>query len=689
MSLLLASLESVINTKKEYITALKEMGLYTVKDLLFHFPRHYEQLSESKLLLRVQEGEKISLVGEVHKIRDIPTKKPKFTLTAGEFYDMEGNKAELTWFNQPFVKRSVPQGILVRLSGKVKRQYGKIKIMNPRVEREAKVKVHTRGMIPVYPQHDVITSKWLREKIHPLLYLIKDLPELLPSELIKQENLVSKAEAIQEIHFPTHTQKLERAKDRLAYEELFIYQLNALLKKQQWKKSRHESSLIQAVKMDVDFVKNFFSTLPFTPTGAQKVAIYEILQDFAKPYPMIRLLEGDVGSGKTVVAAVALLNAVTHGYQAAIMAPTEVLARQHLSSMVNFIEAYEQKFPLNRSINIQLLAGSLKPKEKKQVQLGINEGLVDIAIGTHALIQDSVRFSKLGLVIIDEQHRFGVKQREVLMKQGSPHVLNMTATPIPRTLATVAYGDQDLSVLNEMPPGRQPITTEVIAPEGRARINEFIAEQVKSGDQVYVICPLIDDSEKLEVKSVKAEFERLHDVFPEFKIALLHGKLKAEEKDQVMTDFKEKKTDILVSTSVIEVGIDVPNATIMLIEGAERFGLSQLHQFRGRVGRGSKSSYCFLCTSQSWQKSYDRLKAMVECSDGFKLAEIDLKLRGPGEVYGVRQSGLPDLKLANLSNGVLVARVRKAAENYMDSDFVRNDSALKQAIQSLDYKGKN
>ncbi|MBN2096358.1 ATP-dependent DNA helicase RecG [Candidatus Peregrinibacteria bacterium] len=679
-------LDEVIRTKRDYIKALRDMNLHTVEDLLLYFPRTYEDLSESKPLLQVKDGEKVSLQGMLYGMKTVPTRNRRIKIIKAMFYDTYGNGAEVVWFNQPFVKRTVPMETDVTVSGTVKYQYGKATIQNPRVERMGEVQVHTAGMVPVYPQHEVITSKWLREKIHPLLYLTKEFEEVLPSEILDEEGLMGKGEAVKEVHFPTNQKRLERARDRLAYEELFLLQLHAVQRKQEWKQSREKDSLIKEVKMDVQFVKNFFSTLPFTPTNAQKVTIFEILSDFEKPYPMMRLLEGDVGSGKTVVAVTALLNAVLHGYQAAIMAPTEVLARQHADSIGQLIQNYEVKFPLKKPINIQLLIGSLKPKEKKVIQDGINNGQIDILVGTHALIQESVRFPRLGLAVVDEQHRFGVKQREVLMKQGSPHVLNMTATPIPRTLAMVAYGDHDLSVINEMPPGRQIIITKIVPPEHRVQVNRFIADKVQKGEQVYVICPLIDDSEKMEVKSVKAEYERLHTVFPDFKIGLLHGKLKSEEKEAVMRQFKEKEIDILVSTSVIEVGVDVPNATIMLIEGAERFGLSQLHQFRGRVGRGKKQSYCFLCPSPDAQGSYERLRAMVECPDGFKLAEIDLKLRGPGEVYGVRQSGIPDLKIANLANGVLVVRVRKAAEHMVESEKLDKHPVLKSMLVRLKKK---
>jgi len=673
-------LSQAISTKKEFLKALEEMGIFTVEDFLLYFPRAYDDLSQLKTLLQVKDGEKATLRGILTGIQNSRTKSRK-TLTKALFFDTHGNGAEVVWFNQPFLLRMLPQDAEVIVAGKIQYQsrnsrfenrdskfYSGIPtIINPEVEPIKDMQIHTAGLIPVYPEHGVISSKWIRTKLHPLLQYVSQFEEILSPEIVAEEHLIPKVEAVREIHFPSSKERLEKAKDRLAYEELFLLQLNAVQRKMEWRASRPKNSPIHEVVMNVDFVKNFLSILPFVPTGAQKVAIYEILRDFEKPYPMMRLLEGDVGSGKTVVAAVALLNAVLQGYQAAIMAPTEVLARQHMISMTKFVAAFEAKFPPEKPINIQLLIGSLRAKEKNAIHDAIAAGLVDIVIGTHALVQEHVKFPKLGLAIVDEQHRFGVKQRDMLVRQGAPHVLHMTATPIPRTLAMVAYGDHDLSVLNEMPPGRQPIETKVVPPERRTQVNLFIADKIKKGEQAYVICPLIDESDKLEVKSAKAEFERLTAIFPQFRVGLLHGKMKSEDKESVMREFKDKQIDILVSTSVIEVGIDVPNATIMLIEGAERFGLSQLHQFRGRVGRGSQKSYCFLCTSVSAEGSFERLRAMVDYTDGFKLAEIDLKLRGPGEVYGVRQSGIPDLKIANMSNGVLVSRVRKAAEHLIET----------------------
>ena len=650
-------LEAALSTKKEYILALKEMEIFTVEDLLLYFPRAYEDLSEFKGLHEAKDGEVITTKGFLQGIRLVPTKNRKMKLVKAMFYDQAGYESEAVWFNQPHLMRTLPMDKEVVISGKVQWSYGKITLQSPVVERARETQIHTGTTVPVYPQHDVITSKWLREKIHPLLYLTKDLPEVLPKEVLEEEKLMPKAEAVREIHFPSSSEKLEAARERLGYEELFLLQLEAVKRKKAWQESRDDEE--SKMPLDPEFVKAFFATLPFTPTNAQKIVIYEILKDMERSFPMMRLLEGDVGSGKTMVAVMAALQAVKYGYQVAIMAPTEVLARQHLISFSKFLDTYSD-------INLQLLVGSLKTAEKKQVTDAIANGQVQIAIGTHALIQEGIDFDKLGLVIIDEQHRFGVKQREVLMKQGSPHVLNMTATPIPRTLALVAYGDQDLSVINEMPPGRMPIETKIVPPEHRQQVYQFLDGRIEKGEQVYVICPLIDDSDVLEVKSVTREFERLEARFPNRKVGLLHGKMKPEEKEAVMQAFKDNKINILVSTSVIEVGVDVPNATIMLIEGADRFGLSQLHQFRGRVGRGKVQSYCFLYTDSTSEQTVTRLRAMTEHTDGFMLAEIDLKLRGPGEVYGIRQSGMPDLKVANLMNGILLDRVRKAAEAFVD-----------------------
>jgi ATP-dependent DNA helicase RecG len=680
-------LDAALSTKPEYILALKEMGIWNIKDLLLHFPRTYEDISEYKSISFAKNGEKVTVKGRLHGIKIIPTKNKKIKLIKAMFYDNYGYEAEVSWFNQVFLLRTLKMDTDVILAGKVEYKYGKYLISSPKVETPKSTQIHTSSMVSVYPQHEVITSKWLREKINPLLHLTKEFKNLIPDEIREEEGLMNKSEAIKEIHSPTSPKKIQKAQDTLGYEELFLIQLNAVKTKEEWKESRTEDSPISKIPLNPEFVKAFFSSLLFTPTNAQKISIYEILKDMERPFPMMRLLEGDVGSGKTVVAVMSILQAVQNGYQTAIMAPTEVLARQHLISFAKMIGEFEHKYPSKKQINIQLLTGSLKAGEKKSVVDGINNGQVDIAIGTHALIQKNIEFKKLGLVVIDEQHRFGVQQREVLQKQGSPHILNMTATPIPRTLAIVAYGDQDLSVLNEMPPGRQEIITKVVPLNDREQVYRFVEDKIQKGQQMYIICPLIDESDTLELRSVKQEFENMKNRFPQFKIGLLHGKMKADEKNAVMQEFKDNKVNILVSTSVIEVGVDVPNSTMMIIEGADRFGLSQLHQFRGRVGRGEKQSYCFLYTDATSGTTVTRLKAMVDHTDGFKLAEIDMQMRGPGEVYGVRQSGIPDLKMANLMNGLLLNRVRKSAEKVIeDSPDLKKYPLLLEKVGELRRK---
>ncbi|MBI5412290.1 ATP-dependent DNA helicase RecG [Candidatus Peregrinibacteria bacterium] len=702
-------LDEAIRTKSDYFKFLKEMGILTIQDLLFYFPRAYEDLSHFKRVAEVKDGEVVTLQGVLKTLRNERTRTRK-TITRGLFCDDGGSAIACVWFNQPHLIRMVPVNAEVVVSGKVARSYGStgavrsygsmggdLTLQNPEVELKKEAQIHTGRLVPVYPQHERITSKWLRTKIHPLLYLTKDLPEILPDFIREREKLMSRSEAVREIHFPTSegsqtfaSLQLKKAKDRLAYDELFLLQLRAVMAKRAWQQSGLAVKTTRTIPLDVELVKRFFKSLPFTPTGAQKVAIYEILKDMGKPFPMMRLLEGDVGSGKTIVAFMAMLAAVSAGFQVVLMAPTEVLARQHFGTIQRLLDGFGAGLGMDKACLVPtipapaLLIGSMKTAEKHAVMNGLKDGTIFIVVGTHALIQEDVQFRQLGLAVIDEQHRFGVKQRDMLIAHGGPHVLNMTATPIPRTLAMVAYGDQDLSVLNEMPSGRQTIITKVVPPEHVGTVHRFVADKIRKKEQVFVICPLIDESDVLEVKSVKREFEHLQkEVFPEFRVSMLHGKLKSSEKEAVMQSFVEGTTDILVSTSVIEVGIDVPNATMMLIEGADRFGLSQLHQFRGRVGRGKQQSYCFLYTQSNSAAAFARLKAMTEFSDGFRLAEMDLKLRGPGEVYGVRQSGIPDFKLATLSDGVLVARIRKTAEELLDEDlYLDRYPMLKKAIQA-------
>ena len=532
-------------------------------------------------------------------------------------------------------------------------------MMSPQYEAVRKKQLHTARLVPVYHERDKISSKWIREKINPLLKGAQLLEDCMPGEMIEAEGLMSYGQAVRTVHDPKSEEDLLAARRRLAFDELFMLQFAALKRRYEFRKKAKD--LGKKIVIDEAVSARFYEEFGYELTGAQQRVIDEISKDLTSPYPMMRLLQGDVGAGKTVVAAFGLVQAMNSGFQAALMAPTEILARQHYESVSALLKPF--------GFNIQFLMGSLPEKQKKAVSRQVATGTVDLVIGTHALIQEGIQFKNLGLAVIDEQHRFGVKQREKLQEQGSPHVLSLSATPIPRTLTLVLYGDQDVSILDELPPGRQEIITRVVPEKKRRDAELWIADHVKKGRQVFVICPLIDESDVIEVKAVTTEFERLNnEVFAEFKLGLLHGKLKSAEKEEVMNQFSGGEIDILVSTSVVEVGIDVPNATIMLIEGAERFGLSQLHQFRGRVGRGEYQSYCFLFTDSYGEESRMRLGSLEKNTDGFKLAEIDLAMRGPGEVYGVKQSGIPDLKMASLGDTDLIKRVRTAAADLVMKD---------------------
>ena len=654
-------LSKAISTTKAHLVLLENMGLETVRDLLLYFPRTYEEHMPAASISDLRTDRINTIEAKIIDVSAHMSPKTRKWIYKALLEDSMGFEFEAVWFAKPYQLNANPEGKKKVFVGKAKFDYGKFTLQSPKIENQASA-TGEKEIVPVYPATEKITSNYLLGKIKPLLKYVKEFEETLPEEVLKEEDLISRVEAIKQIHFPTSDKLLEEARERLAFEELFAVQMDALERKKEFQENAEKFDI--AIPLDPDFIKSFFETLPFTPTNAQKISIFEILKDMEKEIPMSRLLEGDVGSGKTLVAATAALCAIKAGFQVAVMAPTEVLAQQHFRGITELFEKFDP------SIKTGILIGSQKKKEKQESLFGILNGEIDLIIGTHALIQEHVAFQKLGLAIIDEQHRFGVEQRKKLAANGNPHTLNMTATPIPRTLALVAYGDQDLSVITEMPPGRQTIITKVVPAAGRLEISRFIDSEIEKGRQVYVVCPLIEGSKSetmTEVKSVTEEHDRLKELFPHRNIGLMHGKLKSDEKDQVMQDFKNKVTDMLVSTSVIEVGVDVPNATIMLIEGSERFGLSQLHQFRGRVGRGEHQSYCFLFTSKNNGKDNERLQAMEQFSDGFRLAEIDMRLRGPGEVYGVRQSGIPDLKMARLTDQKFVLRVRQAAEKVIEA----------------------
>ena len=676
----------LLRTTKDFIEVLNEIGIRTVEDLLLFFPRAYEDLSTMQTLEDVEDGEKVTIRGTVTNLKSIRTKKKKMIIVQGDFTDTEGNSCAVVWFNQPHIKRMLAEESDVVLTGKVGWVRSKLTMQSPVFESGDRTELlHAGRIVAVYPQHAILSTRWLREKMALVKTAIHEFEETLPPEVIKEEKLLSRAGMIMQLHFPESPELLTRAKDRLAFEELYDLQIKALERKMEWQEEAQDRLKIP---MNVELIKSFFASLKFKPTDSQRIAIYEILKDLEKPVPMSRLLEGDVGSGKTLVATAVMANVLHAGGQCALMVPTEVLAKQHAEGITKLLtglhtflakgtevksEERKVKSTIHSSLftfhspSVALLTGSTPASEATEIKLGIARGTIDVVIGTHALIQANVAFKDLRLAIVDEQHRFGVEQRKLLKAKGSPHFLSMTATPIPRTLALTAYGDHDLSVLLEKPGNRKIIKTKVVPPRERKTVELFIDKEIEEGRQIYVICPLISESEELaDVKNVQNETRRLQEAFPRRTVTMLHGKLSPQEKDDIMRNFKEKKSDILVSTSVIEVGIDVPNASIILIEGAERFGLAQLHQLRGRVGRDDHQSYCFLSTTSQEQSHSERLKAMEQYDSGFQLAEIDLKLRGPGELYGLRQSGMPEIRAGSLMNPELVVRARRAAEKALD-----------------------
>jgi ATP-dependent DNA helicase RecG len=552
-----------------------------------------------------------------------------------------------------------------------------------------RVPTNTGRLVPVYSETRGITSRWLRWKISQLLKkYLDDLPELIPSAILKRQNLVGVQEAIKQLHFPDNSEKIKEAQKRMAFEEMFFIQLVSARSRKNW-----EASQAISIEFNGELAKNFVNSLPFKLTDAQRKASYQILKDLEKKYPMNRLLEGDVGSGKTVVAAIAALESMMAGYQTAIMAPTEVLAAQHFETFKKIFKNFSQKV----GILTNSLCQTVWKKNTRKNFLGkIRRGEIKILIGTHALIQESVEFKNLALVVIDEQHRFGVEQRARLQKAARglkdglektiPHLLSMTATPIPRTLALAFFGNLDLSILDELPKGRKRIITEIVTPANRKKVYEFIRTEIKKGRQAFFIFPLIDESDKISGRAATEEHKRLSDeIFPDLRLGLLHGRMKPKEKEDVMKKFKERELDILVSTSVIEVGVDVPNATIMVIEGSERFGLAQLHQFRGRVGRSEHQSYCFLFTDSASASTNKRLKALSESEDGFKLAEHDLELRGPGQFIGKRQSGLADTAMQHLSDVKLIQQARIEAQSLLDFDpKLEKFPVLKDTLEKFD-----
>ncbi len=635
---------------------LKNLGLETVEDLIFYFPFRYEDYSIIKSINSLIPGEPVTVKGKIQLIANRRSWRKRKIITEALISD-ETETVKIIWFNQPFLTKSLKVGDEVFISGKLDED--RLQFVSPDYEKVRTENIHTARLVPVYHLTQGVTQKQLRFLLSQCRSVMQSLPEYVPQDILQKYKFLDLNSALSNIHFPENKKIAEQAKLRLQFNELFLIQLAIQKEKQLLKESK-----ALKIKFLQKQTKDFVESLQFKLTDAQKKCSWEIIQDLEKDRPMNRLLEGDVGSGKTVVVTLGMLNCILNGYKVVLMAPTEILAEQHYQTL--------RKFFVKQKFNCALFTGSKREINGEKISkikiLDIlKQGQFDLVIGTQALIQAGVEIKDLGLVVVDEQHRFGVSQRKALVNKSQkngylPHFLSMTATPIPRTLVLTLYGDLDLSIINQMPAGRKPISTKVVYEGDRQKAYDFIGQEISHGRQVFVICPLIDPSDKAGTKSVKQEFERLDkDIFPDLKIGLMHGKLKSIDKQLIMQEFAEHKIDILVSTSVIEVGIDVPNASIMMIEGADRFGLAQLHQFRGRVGRGEHQSYCFLFTDNNSPLTKKRLKYLEQCKDGFKLAEMDLQLRGPGEVYGVQQSGLPDLRIASLTDLSLIQKAQEEA----------------------------
>ncbi len=650
---------------------LNKLGIYTAQDLIMYFPKKHIDYSSRTLIRDLKEGENTTVFGYIKSVSAFNTKnnlavvKVAVTDESGRL-DLSFFHAKSNRFMLERVKAQFPTNAGIMLSGSVKRNNydGKLtfdkpnySIMTGEFLEDKNSNLNLARIVPIYSVCEDLSIKVLRRAIYNAIQTYKnEIENVIPDFIREKYGILDKKTAVEQIHFPETMELLEQSRFSLIFEELFLIQLKLVRLREQ--NAHNHSSLALKIKEN-GLVRQFIDNLPFELTGGQKRAVNEILHDLNSDIPMARLLQGDVGSGKTVVAAIMLLAGVENGYQGALMAPTEILAQQHYNNLLQWLT------PMG--ISVGLFLGSQGKKEREKFRTDLRNGQMNIAIGTHALIQEGVDFNNLGAIVVDEQHRFGVKQRNVLKKKSqNPQILTMTATPIPRTLALTVHGDLDLTIIDELPKGRKPIKTSLVT--SHRGVYELIKQEIESGRQAYVVYPLIEESETLSAKAATIEAERLqNDVFPQFKIGLLHGKLKNDEKDKVMKDFKDKKYDILVSTTVVEVGVDVPNATVMLIENAERFGLSQLHQLRGRVGRSDLQSYCILHTSTKSQETKERLNIMTQTNDGFVIAEKDLQLRGPGEFLGTRQSGLPDLIISDI---VRDAKILEMARNEA-IDFVK------------------
>ncbi|KUJ90717.1 MAG: ATP-dependent DNA helicase RecG [Thermoanaerobacter thermocopriae] len=634
---------------------LKKLGINTVEDLLFYFPKDYENRSDILKIEDLKVGEKQTFRGYIAgSPREIKTSK--VIITKVPVKDGTG-AVELVWYNQPYIKNNFKIGEEYIINGKLQFKYGQLIVENPVLEKSEDFKLNTGRIVPIYGLTEGLTQNAIRKIMFNALHdYVQEVEEFFDEEFLSEKGLMDIKNALININFPQNEAYLEQAKYRFKYQELFLLQMALFLMKRSVKEKK-------GIKFEQADLKPFLMGLPFKLTLAQIKVLKEIIADMNSHKVMNRLVQGDVGSGKTVVAACSMYIAVKNGYQVAMMAPTEILAKQHYYTLKELFR--------NTDIKIGLLSGSISPSNKKEVLEKIKNGDYDIVVGTHALIEDNVIFNNLGFCITDEQHRFGVRQRALLTQKGeNPDVLVMTATPIPRTLALILYGDLDISIIDQLPPGRKKVKTYVISSSVRKKAYEFAMKEVKKGRQVYVVCPLIEESDKINAMSAEIVYREIYeDAFKEAKVGLLHGKMTDSDKEKVMEEFVNGKIDILVSTTVIEVGVNVPNATVMIVENAERFGLAQLHQLRGRVGRSEFQSYCILISYSNSDIAKKRLGVLAQTSDGFKIAEKDLEIRGPGEFLGLRQHGLPEFKIANIFEDIdVLKRVQKDVEELLEKD---------------------
>ncbi len=640
---------------------LARLGLHTLGDMLYYYPRRYEDYSQLKPIKNLWYGEQVTVIGVIKSVESRNV-RPGLTLVEAILADSSA-AMRLIWFNQPWLVNRLKVGEVISVSGKVEQYLGRLVMNNPQWEPVDVESLHTRRIVPIYPLTEGISQKTLRTLMNQVVtYWAPRLPDPLPAAVREEAQLLELGQAILHVHFPDSQEHLRAARQRLAFDEIFYLQMGVLRQKQDW-----QQASARRFEIPPDRLAERLASLPFSLTSAQRRVLEEITRDLASGHPMNRLLQGDVGSGKTVLAALAALIVTEGGAQAAIMAPTSILAEQHYQTFQRLLVTPGWL----KNEEIRLLIGDTPAGEKESIRKGLESGEIKMAIGTHALIEETVRFADLQLAIIDEQHRFGVAQRAQLRAKGNtPHLLVMSATPIPRSLALTLYGDLDLSLLDEMPVGRQPVQTYLLRPRERERAYTLIRSQIEAGRQAFIIYPLIEESEALEAPAATAEYERLRtEVFPDLRLALLHGRMKPEEKERIMRCFRNGEYHILVSTTVVEVGVDVPNATVMLIEGANRFGLAQLHQLRGRVGRGATQSFCLLIPEREDAVENERLQAMVETNNGFVLAERDLQQRGPGEFLGTRQSGyVTSLRMASLSDLSLIERARFFAQRLFEQD---------------------